>query len=318
MLNVVAFVQLVGAFIAVDAQDARCPSALQVRAALDGRIPGAVAELPPARPTQLYRLRLRDIQAGSVLQLFDGENRLALERTLPAAGPESNCPALAETVAIIVERYLVELNMAPLAAEVAKDKPEVSPPGGPRPATWQLGTQARWKSGRVGAGAWGGELMAGRDFGRERDWNVELALGAALPADLTWADPQQGQVGQGRTLSASLLVATGRRWQAGQHRWLLRASAGLAAVQASRTAPAPSLKSWGFEPWMGPEAVYRWMFPRTPSLGATTFLQVALAGRMALVRHQLVLTGPDDKQARILNETPRVFADIGIGAGIEF
>ena len=125
-----------------------CPNARQVTEALQAHLPGQI--LSPERagaPMSTDTLRAAlDVPAdGTVVHfsLIDEQDEVQLRRSIPAPGrgrPAADCLALAETLAVIVDRYL---NPVPYqAAETAPPPPppRMVPPGaqGPRPAAGAL------------------------------------------------------------------------------------------------------------------------------------------------------------------------------------
>ena len=102
--------------VAADAADAAaCPSAAQLREALEARMPGIVpgAATPPA--ATVLGLTLSPASAGSArLALTDAAGAVVLERVLARAA--ADCAVLADTVGLIVERYLREIGYRGQAA----------------------------------------------------------------------------------------------------------------------------------------------------------------------------------------------------------
>ena len=141
---------------------------------------------------------------------------------------------------------------------------------------------------------------------------------------MNWGDSDGEGAGRGGRLNLWLLSAIGRRWEAGarQH-LLLRGSGGVGFMRASRTQPNPASSRWGAEPWLGVEGAYRWMLGILGSKQSRTadpglFVQLTLAGRVALIRHQVVVFRETETDVRVIEETPRIFADVGMGAGVTF
>lgn len=109
-----------------------CPNARQVTDALQAHVPGAL--VAPDRPSLESRpdvLRtVLDVPAdGTVVRftLVDAHGDVQLRRALPGMGrgrPVSDCIALAETIATIVERYLVSV---PFQARETEPPPRVEP-----------------------------------------------------------------------------------------------------------------------------------------------------------------------------------------------
>ena len=111
--------------------DDGCPSPKQVSVALAARLPATVSPLGQAPRPGAVRLTVGGDAGGATrLDLADQGGAVLLRRTLPVArGAAADCAALAETVALIVERYW---------REVGYDAPPlttaVPPPPPPTPA----------------------------------------------------------------------------------------------------------------------------------------------------------------------------------------
>jgi hypothetical protein len=108
------------------APEQTCPAPRQVIDALAARLPGAV--LPPGQPARPRMLRLAiatDPTGGVRIDFADPEGVPLLHRVLaPTRGP-GECAALADTIALIIERYW---------REVGYDAPPLAPPPTPPPA----------------------------------------------------------------------------------------------------------------------------------------------------------------------------------------
>jgi len=107
--------------------DDGCPSPRQLAEALSAHLPGMVLPLGHATGPTTLRLGVATDAAGTMrLDLSDPEGGPLLHRWLPATdrAHAGDCPALAETAALIVERYW---------HEVGYDVPLESPNASPRP-----------------------------------------------------------------------------------------------------------------------------------------------------------------------------------------
>jgi hypothetical protein len=108
--------------------DEGCPSARQVTDAMQARFPALVATAEQAQATgrpDLLRSQLDVAGDGTVVRfwLIDVHGDTQLRRALPAPGrnrPVPDCLALADTLAVIVERYL---------GTITHEGPEPEPPG---------------------------------------------------------------------------------------------------------------------------------------------------------------------------------------------
>src|SRR3954470_15427819 len=172
---VFTLVTLHAALIAVRGADAQCPSAKQVSEAITNRMPGVLVP-PPAAPSDALQLRL-DGGATSEhhLVLANGAGKVLLSRTLPPApaARERDCEALAETVALIVDRYLQELSYQEPAVTAPPPPPA---PEGPVHPRWELFAGGVWQppfdaSSRAG---YEGRLGGGRTLGRSARLVLEV------------------------------------------------------------------------------------------------------------------------------------------------
>jgi hypothetical protein len=172
-----------------------CPSTAGVEAALLARVPGAVVTYDRAgeRRALVLTLVAMPANAGAELTLTDIDGRIRLRRTLSRAGlakkraDQSDCDALAETAALIVERYLSELDQPhiDLAAAVAPTPviKVVAPPPPPPRAIWSLGVGNQYAVGELGVGAFDVGLRVSRTLGLRRAFFAYLRAGAGLRFD---------------------------------------------------------------------------------------------------------------------------------------
>jgi hypothetical protein len=131
--------------------DDGCPSPHQLAEALSAHLPGMVLPLGHATGPTTLRLGVSTDAAGAMrLDLSDPEGGPLLHRWLPATerAHAGDCPALAETAALIVERYWHEVGYdvplqapstsakppAPKATAPPPPTPKVAPPPPPNPA----------------------------------------------------------------------------------------------------------------------------------------------------------------------------------------
>jgi hypothetical protein len=121
--------------------DDGCPSPRQLADALSAHLPGMVLPLGHATGPTTLRLGVATDAAGAMrLDLSDPEGGPLLHRWLPATerAHAGDCPALAETAALIVERYWHEVGYdVPLETPNASPKPPTpkatAPPPPPTP-----------------------------------------------------------------------------------------------------------------------------------------------------------------------------------------
>src|SRR5450755_132145 len=119
--------------------DDGCPSPHQLADALSAHLPGMVLPLGHATGPTTLRLGVATDAAGAMrLDLSDPEGGPLLHRWLPATdrARAGDCPALAETAALIVERYWHEVGYdVPLETPNASPKPPPPKATAPPPPT---------------------------------------------------------------------------------------------------------------------------------------------------------------------------------------
>jgi hypothetical protein len=186
-----------------------CPSVPQVMSAIKGRLPEASLSWqasPVAGGLQLV-LRPRSGPPPALqVDLLDDAGQSLLRRVLPGAsggargGRMSDCLALAETIALIVDRYVVQVDSPivprPPSSTAAQDgtarQPE--PPPTPTPSSTTdaaVVVGAAWRSG--GDALEGFEALAGIDLqraARERGAGASLTVGIAPTAEGRWSTGQ--------------------------------------------------------------------------------------------------------------------------------
>jgi hypothetical protein len=177
-----ALVMVHAALISVSGGDARCPSVKQVNEAVSARLPGVLVPASPEPPPGVLRLMLRATSPTEhQFVLRSSTGKVLLSRTLPVppAATERDCEALAETVALIVDRYLQELAYqaeVPAAVEVPAPPPIDSGPLEPR---WELFAGGTWQpaSGPSALSRYEARIGAGRTLGRSARLALELVVG---------------------------------------------------------------------------------------------------------------------------------------------
>src|SRR3954471_8557055 len=119
------------------APEQACPASRQVTEALSARLPGVVLPSGQAARPGMVRLVVTVDATGVRIDLSDAEGAPLLHRALPARGPDE-CAALADTIALIIERYWREVgyDAPPLQAPAAPPPPAAppAPPRAPEPA----------------------------------------------------------------------------------------------------------------------------------------------------------------------------------------
>src|SRR4051794_29176253 len=168
MLASLALVPAAIGVLAPAGPDDGCPSPRQVVEALGAHLPGVA--LPLGQPPGPSALRLRvatDATGVTLLDLGNASGEIVLHRALVPTDRGPACAALAETVALIIERYWREVGydvptveVTPAAAPpvtpqlVAKPPPsERGPPGAPW--RWGVGLLAAVRSDHGALGSAG-------------------------------------------------------------------------------------------------------------------------------------------------------------------
>ena len=116
------------------APEQACPAPRQVTEALSARLPGVVLPFGQAARPGMVRLGVTVDATGIRIDLADPDGAPLLHRALPARGP-TECAALADTIALIIERYWREVgyDAPPLQAPAAPTPPAPPPPVPPPP-----------------------------------------------------------------------------------------------------------------------------------------------------------------------------------------
>jgi hypothetical protein len=104
----------------VEVPAAGCPRRKEVVASLEARLPGVTRTGTGAGNMRRLQVEATDVPAVVLLRLFDDREVVALERRLggEASAGGGGCQALAEAVALVVDRYLREIGYRPPAASV--------------------------------------------------------------------------------------------------------------------------------------------------------------------------------------------------------
>ena len=172
--------------------DDGCPSARQVSAALSERAPAAQRTREPDSESALTLvLPTPGTSQEPSVSLTDQQGRLRLFRTLarPGTAYAHDCAALADTVAIIVQRYLEEVELPEPEAGNKSPAIRVAPPApSPAPvlvasplrarARWDisLGISQRFSSQTTGLEAYDLRLSVARTLGARTDTGLLVRL----------------------------------------------------------------------------------------------------------------------------------------------
>lgn len=287
-----------------------CPSAAQVADAVEARMPGALIDASASGRPGVLVLTVSGVPGAPVAMLTDDDGAVRLRRALrPAASTaQGECAALADTVALILERFLDEVVIHERAGRREQD--QASPLVAPAP--WTLAVEAGLRSGGGGPGMAAAHVNVRRLLGSQRLLPfspllpfLQLRLGGQGPTSVT-ADPAGPQA---RFFPVELDFGLG---VALRHAGNL-AHAGLAT--------APSLL---VVEESGPNSVTHTRFGQTVGifagyemlLGPRWFVRVTADLRLALIRYRLGTLGVPT--AAPLASTPRVFATLAVAFGIAF
>jgi hypothetical protein len=151
-----------------------CPTPAQINLALTARIPGLLVRPEQAAGVGALVLELdRDGDGGALLRLVNPQGADQLRRDLSAKDAPQDCAALADTVALIVERYFVELD----------DRNARALDAGTRDLgrRWDLSLAAGWRSGADSDG--GLQVLARVDRLLGRRFQLSLSAGMGLAAE---------------------------------------------------------------------------------------------------------------------------------------
>jgi hypothetical protein len=281
--------------IAVKSSDGQCPTSRQIGEAIEARLPGVL--VPPeqgALPEALLLAMAQDAATGvQSFTLSDHQQKVRLRRDLPAptGAGDQECPALAETVALMVERYLQDLGYRP------------EPPAPPDQRRWEIFGGATWRSGADGLAAYELRMGAGRVLGGRGRLSLALAVGVEGASQQAWP----GGSGRLRRYPAELRLA----WRAAIGPTTLELGPSLGAqllVLYSQTRDEDGTDV-RLIPTAGLGAGLR--IP----LGKAPFLRIVAGMGVALLRYDFVNPPPD---RTVAFGTERVWGKMGAEAGFSF
>jgi hypothetical protein len=280
--------------IAVKSTNAACPSSSQISGAIEARLPGLL--VPPEQsglPEALLLTVSSDERKAQSFTLTDRDLQVRLRRELPppASADPSECPALAETVALMVERYLQELGYHAEPAPVIDRR------------RWDLFAGATWRPGADGLSAYEVRLGVGRVLGSRGRLGLALALGIEGSSEEEWP----GATGRLHRFPAELRLA----WRRGIGSTTLELGpfAGLQLLVLRSQSQVAAATDVRLVPEVGAEAGLR--IP----LGKAPFLRVMAALGVAALRYDFVTPEPDKIVAF---GTERVWGKMGVEAGFSF
>jgi hypothetical protein len=302
--------------------DDTCPSARQVTEALQAHLPGQV--IPErggaAARGDLLRAQLDVAADGTVVRfsLTDAQGVVQLKRALPAPGrgrPAADCVALAETLAVIVERYF---SSVPLETEETEPPPPPEPPPVVAPPPVVVAPPPPPPPGP--------SLFVGSAWRAtpEKTALFELGLGAALNltrgrirlAALLRLGLEQGQTATARGDALALRRFAGRAGllvalPAGPGTFEPTLEVGADTYLGTFTTTTRETQSLRASPVAEAQLAYR------VALGSFLYLRPRAGGGFAIVQYDLVPVGPNPAPSAIL-KTPAWFSTIGLDVGLVF
>jgi hypothetical protein len=303
-----------------------CPSARQVSAALAARVP-AMLNSRGGDPETVLTVVLPT--PGSAQEpsfsLVDQQGRLRLFRTLarPGSGQSHDCAALSDTVALIVQRYLEEVELPEIAATAKSPTEKLRPPPAPpippavtsepRPvarARWDVsfGFAARFANQRAGLESLDlGRLTVARSLGARADSGMLLALWVGISGWTGWDSSSKPEGGQARLIRIPSGLAL--MWRRSVSTLELQlGAAGLVDCWILGARYQDQLR-WETRFTVAGAAVGGLQLPISKHFFARLGLELAVAG----MRYEYIdpTHGPD---AQI--STPRLFASAGLALGM--
>jgi hypothetical protein len=315
--------------VTVDAVAGACPSATEVTEALNARIPrlagiGPAGSAPAGGDRTAVRLTLTHGDEGSLrVELIDPRGAVALERTLAVLAPDwssrrseqrngSACAALADTVSLIVDRYMRHVGYhdsglqttktAALSAEMSPIA-EPAPPGGVRAVLLGAGADLSGAAGRPRAGAGWTEYVS---LSFALHWQrLAVTAGAALGTSTQSALIPDTDAGTFKYVPLPVRLSAGLRlpWRGTVLIPQIGAGADLLFTSSQH------VRGGHFELAADPiaEAGGEYLIP----LGGHTFLNARAGGVLNLRPHDFWVTGLPAPIFRM----PRLYARAGLQLG---
>jgi hypothetical protein len=303
-----------------------CPSRAQIADALEAHMPGVLARVGRELDPNVLHLGLAISAAGVAhVTLTDATGALQLERDLdlprpPPAAPSApprdhsaDCAAFADTLSLIVERYMRHLGYPEPPPPALVPRPEPPPPP-PPPAPPPSSPRALVGLGLGARPGWGGPARV------EPGAVVDVRVGAwSVAASGTYAVPRSTSIamsaGAGEfTFSAvSGRLALGRVVPVGPGLALVPAlGGGVDVVLAHTTGIDRTRKSSAVEPVVEAGASLFWL----PT--AHFWLGARLQGGLDLRPEEFFVTTDASPTPVTLLMTPRGYVRVGVDFGVSF
>jgi hypothetical protein len=307
-----------------------CPSQDQLAEALAARMPGVVARPghepaagPPTTPppTPLHLAVTLTPEGVARVTMTDATGALRLERDLDLPGSAATpgepprpphergaaCATLAETIALIVERYMRHIGYheppPPTLVETPLPPPPLEPPRPPRGARLGLGASAR--------PPWGmpwrlePELSGGARLGH---LDVSATFGIGLPVDESV--PMSSGAGTFRLWSLPFRLAAGWAIPLDGHLTVTPAIAGGADIVFGQTRGiGQTRQSTALEPAIEGGGTVRWAVTQRVWIDAHVFQGIDLRPE-----EFFVATSPTSSLTVLM--TPRTYTRMGVDFGV--
>jgi hypothetical protein len=289
-----ALVALQAALITVRGGDARCPSGRQVNEAIAARLPGVLVPTASSGASGVLELRLTESATEHSFVVVDPEGAVRLSRPLPPPSPSArDCEALAETVALIVDRYLQQL-----AYQDREMPPPAPAPPPERPRRWELFAGGTW-------------LPATGEQGDMASYEALLGLGREL-------NHRWGQ-NAGRLWRFPAELRLFWRPEARSVRFEVGPFAGLHLLLLAPTVAQMQPNELRYVPVLGGMGAVR------VSLGTHLFARLVMAGAVDVVRYTFrPCEGMPDPNCPLLHDgnepfgTQRSYVKMGVEGGVAF
>jgi len=293
--------------------DDTCPNPRQVSDALQSHLPGLVQPAAAGRADAL-RAVLDIPSDGTVVHfsLVDARGDVQLRRSIPAPGrgrPATECVALAETLAEIVERYL---------NSVQYQASETAPP--PPPTVVAPAPASAPPPGRAGFVFLGGALLMassdnpslfeGRVGGELELTHRPFALVARIDAGIAQQEDVTRAPKSASLRRFPLHAGLALELPAGPGTFEPCLTGGVEALLATSVDSATSRtdRAYRFTPVIGAETGYR------VTLGRHLFVRPRASLGFAVVKYDIAVGGQRD----VLFRTPSTYSTFGVDAGVVF
>ena len=292
-----------------------CPSAKEVEEALYARVPAAVIPFSEAKRRGALQLTLSTTPSDGRRQfsLLDDKGHARLHRTLAASAAPADCPALAETTALIVQRFLTDLD-EPIAEPVSPNIPVVIAQPSPiaPDRRWDLSVTGGWRFGSELLGGMAVGFRAGRLLGNTGRFLLVGAAGLSGEGAVT----PEGTEFRGTARSRQLPVELGLWWRTlGWRRAELQAGAGagldVTRVETRSEGGAADVR------WLPGPVVFASTGIRLPLRGPT-FFRLSAGAAASAVTYRFSYRSQNSVDALTIFSVPtrriyaRIAADIGI------